>query len=166
MFHFRDLNEETRRLMLEEIESDAQTNTVYFGRRLTENGIRDWPALLRETAQQHTPEWLTQQLKTSGRIKATESSHYKGRQIIKDVPWNAAEMLAEGEFNRFYIRAICLTALANGFASVIAYRAKAVSVPRSESVKAIGTSIDAQKLLEDLRTNQGKNTIYGLPGGP
>jgi len=37
---------------------------------------------------------------------------------------NAHEMLAEGEFNRFYIRALCARAIEDGLPEVTVYRAK------------------------------------------
>ena len=33
-------------------------------------------------------------------------------------------MLAEGEFNRFYIRAVCLRSIESGTSDVVVYRAK------------------------------------------
>ncbi len=153
--------------MLEEIERDAKDGRTYFGRRLTDAGRRDWPGLLREAAAAQTPEWLAGKIQPGYHQQLRETYVRNGHQYERDVNQrNAAEMLAEGEFNRFYIRAVCLAALQSGEKHVIAYRAKAVARPRPDSEDAIGTEIDAQALLDDLRTNQGGDTIYGLPGGP
>ena len=79
---------------------------------------------------------------------------------------NAHEMLAEGEFNRFYIRALCLRAIEDGMAQVIVYRAKAVQNARSESERKIGQGVPVEALLRDLRTHPGVDTALGLPPGP
>lgn len=75
-------------------------------------------------------------------------------------------MLAEGEFNRFYIRAICVRAMESGVREVTVYRAKEVLDARTESTRKIGQSVSAEELLRDLRTSQGIDTALGLPPGP
>ena len=67
---------------------------------------------------------------------------------------NAHEMLAEGEFNRFYIRALCARAIEDGLPGVTVYRAKAVENARSESQQKIGQRVPAEALLRDLRTHR------------
>lgn len=79
---------------------------------------------------------------------------------------NAHEMLAEGEFNRFYIRAICLRAIEDGISEVVVYRAKRVQHARSESERKIGQLVSAEPLLRDLREHPGADTALGLPPGP
>lgn len=73
--------------------------------------------------------------------------------------------MAEGEFNRYYARGVCVRALAeNGpKATVTIYRARESLNPRSESVVLIGTTPSAAALLEDLRTNIGMDTALHLP---
>ncbi|WP_410510167.1 hypothetical protein RSJ42_08630 [Methanosarcina hadiensis] len=84
------------------------------------------------------------------------------------MPSNAHETLSEGEFNRFYIRALCLRAINEG-CELEVYRAKQVSNPRPDSQIMIGHIIDAissESLLNDLRTSTGIDTALGLPNGP
>jgi hypothetical protein len=79
---------------------------------------------------------------------------------------NAHEMLAEGEFNRFYIRGVCLRAIEEGAFEVIVYRAKMAEHARAESEQKIGQRIAAEALLRDLRAHPGLDTALGLPPGP
>lgn len=79
---------------------------------------------------------------------------------------NAHEMLAEGEFNRFYMRSVCRAALSNGQDTVEVYRAKEVRDPRPGSAAKVGTRVSATELLRDLRKNVGIDTFLGLPSGP
>ena len=78
------------------------------------------------------------------------------------MPRNAPLTLAEGEFNRFYIRALCKFAIYNN-KKIRVYRAKTVSNPRIESEEKIGQILDANCLLNDLRQNVGIDTFLGLP---
>ena len=55
---------------------------------------------------------------------------------------NAAELIAEGEFNRFYLRALCLAALSQDIPVLVINRARHSDHPRPESEAQIGTHID------------------------
>ena len=75
----------------------------------------------------------------------------KGGYTVAHVPDTAAETMAEGQFNRFYMAAICQRAVEEGKASVRVYRAKHRAQPRPESKALEGTSRDAKALLQELR---------------
>lgn len=164
---YADLDETTRRYMLEEISLDQKNGDEYQGRRLNERGRERWLPLLNEAATSHDDNWLAAQQKAECLIKDKETRRLKSGKIIEvDVPFTAAETLAEGEFNRFYIRGVCRRALDSSKSSVLVYRAKHVENPRSESLALIGTMMDANLLLIDLRTHQGEEPALKMPGGP
>lgn len=161
-----DLDEETRRFMLEEIEMDAAKSDLYISEMLNPLGANAFPDLLRQAARDHDDRWLEQSLK--GLFNPTFTRRNRkpgGPPVVVKMPVNAAERLAEGEFNRFYIRAVCLRALATGVVAEV-YRAKAVSQPRWESEAKLGTRVDPQALLDDLRNHVGIDTALGIPAGP
>jgi len=164
---YANLDETTRRYMLEEIALDVTNGDLIMGRRLTETGRARWLALLNEAAASHNDDWLAAQQKVEGLIKAKETRHLKSGKVVEvDVPITAAETLADGEFNRFYIRGLCRRAEDAGIPALLVYRAKAVENPRPSSQALIGTMIDAQTLLNDLRTHQGVEPALKMPGGP
>ena len=77
------------------------------------------------------------------------------------------ETLAESQFNRYYIRALCRRALEDGIEALVIYRAKPVATPRPESEALVETTIDPAALLEDLRAHTGEETpALGVPAGP
>lgn len=153
--------------MLAEIDRDIEAGTLYISDRLSPQGVLAYPQLIREAAQQGADVSLAAQLST------LLNSHDKPRKLKSGghskppiMARNAHETLAEGEFNRFYIRAICLRALQNGHDTVEVYRAKVVESPRSESIAKLGSHIAAAGLLEDLRRSLGVDTALGIPRGP
>lgn len=160
------LDDETRRAMRSEIDSDIANGTLYLSDRLSARGVTDYPGLLIAAADGADDDWLAMQLAQAGRIVALETSSRRGRLYTKRVPSDAPLTLAEGEFNRFYLRGLCLVAMAAGEDSLEIYRAKRVMQSRSLSRRLLGRLIAVGPLLEDLRTHPGVNTALGLPAGP
>jgi hypothetical protein len=166
-FVYMNLDAQTRALMVAEIDRDIAANQIYISDNLNPQGITLFASLLRTAAVNGTDASL------ASAIRPLLNSHAKPRKLksggLSKPPMmriDAHEMLAEGEFNRFYIRALCLRAIQSGVASVEVYRAKPVENPRSESISKIGTFVLAQRLLDDLRTHVGVDTALGLPPGP
>lgn len=152
-FNFLNLDDETRRFMVSEIEKALDDGQVYFSKRFNEAGYAKWPELLLEAARKHDEHWLAYQLETQGLMKGIEESRTpSGGYTVKHVPHTAAETMAEGQFNRFYILGLCHRALAEGVDEVIIYRAKDVSQPRSESERIVGETRDPKELIEQLWT--------------
>jgi hypothetical protein len=164
LYHLDD--EAVRVRMVDEIRSDIDRGTLYSSIRLSATGLAEWPDLLIRAAESGGPQTLAADLGSNGRLLAYETSHRNGKPYQKKVPHDAPDTLAEGEFNRFYIRAVCAIALDRGQARVEVYRAKNVANPRTESISLVGSLVDARDLLEDLRANPGIDTALGIPPGP
>jgi hypothetical protein len=160
-----DLNDRVRELMLDEIRLDYVEQTLYISDRLTPKGRAEWPDLLASAAEGWTPEWLAARLARDGRLEVWEVGRRGTKTFRKRVSRDAHETLAEGEFNRFYIRAVCLAAQETGQPEVLVYRAKAVHRPRRESILRENTTLDAATLLTDLRNHQGMDTALRVPPG-
>lgn len=162
-----DLVPETRTRMLEEIDRDLEDGELYRSPRLNDEGRNEYPDLLKESVTNHDEDWLAGQIRQNGLLKAMEEKKARGGvgTTTAKVPVTAADTLAQGEFNRFYIRALCVRATAEGRALQV-YRARPSSNPRPESEAMIGTTVDPERLLYDLRINIGVDTVLGLPAGP
>jgi hypothetical protein len=162
-----NLDEATRHLMLEELDLDISEGRLYISPRLTTLGREQYPILLRQAFTGHDDPWLANSLSMGGMIKSEEQRRKPtGGYTIVKVPVTAPLTLAEGEFNRFYCRAVCRRALESGVGQVEIYRAKEVDKPRPASEAKIGARVSAQELLNDLRTHQGVEPALGLPPGP
>lgn len=166
-FHFIDLDARTRALMVMEFEDDLTSQRLYLSSRLNPQGHHQYPDLLREALATFTPEWLAAQLRAGHLFNQTEPRRTRnGGMTAAEIPFTAADTLAEGEFNRYYMRAICRRALEDGITQVEVYRAKAVQHARSASQAKIGQLMTPDRLLDDLRMHQGTDTALGLPPGP
>lgn len=152
--NLENLDEATRPFMLQEFEADVAAGRLYPSRHFSGQGSDRYPTLMREALERGTDETLGAALSAPGLF----NSHYtkktpKGGTTQAAVPHNVATTFAEGEFNRFYIRGLCLRA-AGGTVEV--YRARPSKQARPESEALIGQVLDAGELLEDLRTHIGE----------
>lgn len=132
-----------------------------------EHGRREYPQLLRDAAKNGNDDSLAAQLAV--RLNSHEKPRHLPSGGLSKPPVmrsNAHTMLAEGQFNTFYIRGLCVRAKADGISEVVVYRAKDVQNPRPESVQKIGQRVSVDALLADLRQNKGIDSALGLPPGP
>jgi|SRR5882672_5005993 len=164
-FNFQNLDKKTRKMMEEEVSLDLQNNRLYFGKNLSDLGRKEYVSLLKQAIMDGDEQILTQALSKPGIFNQTTIRNTVKGTITVKVPITANTTLAEGEFNRFYIRGICRRAIDEGVALEV-YRAKQVTQPRLESEQMIGKLVEPKKLLDDLRVNIGVNTALGLPQGP
>ncbi|MFC5860714.1 hypothetical protein ACFPT7_00250 [Acidicapsa dinghuensis] len=162
----RNLDTLTRKYMLVEVERDIQIGKLYISSRLSSRGALEYPQLLRDSVIGGDDSSLASELSVPGRLNLSETRNTKKGLISAAVPITAPQTLAEGEFNRFYARGLCLLAMASDITHLEIYRAKEVETPRSISIQLIGSKMLVDKLLEDLRIHQGTDTALGLPPGP
>ncbi len=157
--HYENLDEHTRQFMLEEVERDISQDKLYISPRLNELGQQNYPQLLKEAVKGCDDAWLANQLRQ--RMKSHHGYTKTGKP--RKVPVNAPDTLAEGEFNRFYMRGLSLRAIKENMEVVEIYRGRASRRPRPESEAMIGQRILAQALLTDLREAVGKTPVSKLP---
>lgn len=165
--NYSNIDPRTRELMLEEIDHDVANGCLYIGARLTPAGEHAWESLLREAVRSGSDETLAAALQRRGYLQSHEVRHTRNGASLARVPHNAADLLAEGEFNRFYCRAVCRRAMdVDDEGLVQVCRAKVVSRPRPESERKLGLLVSAERLLADLRAHPGVDTALGIPAGP
>lgn len=164
-FNFENLDEQTRQLMSDESKADIAKEQLYMSKRFNENGLQLYPQLLQQAVANGDEQTLASALKANNCFFDKEQRKTKTGITYAKVPENAHQVFSESEFNRFYIRALCVRAIESGQQLQI-YRARHSDNPRPESEMMIGRKIDPGKLLVDLRTNIGVDTAFGLPPGP
>lgn len=150
-FNFLNLDEKTRAYMLSEIESDISNRRLFISQRLNELGKTEYPNFLISAVKNSDEEDFEKQLDLNKYFNQTEIRN--GKEIKMNS--QASKLLCQSEFNRYYIRAICLRALEEGSEEVEIYRARQSSWARPESEAKIGQKVQASELLEDLRNSIG-----------
>ena len=165
--YYVNLDDRTRKLMLEEMEYDIAHNQLHISPFLSGQGQHDYANLLREALLHGTDETLADELRSHRRITRTlPRRRPKGGYAVAAAPANAADLLAESEFNRFYIRALARRAIEDGISDLVVYRAKAVQSPRPQSEALIESTLSPQEILDDLRAHPDESPKLGVPSGP
>ena len=167
--YLENLDDRTRQLMLDELEYDLAQHQLHISPFLSGQGQQDYAHLIREAIQRGTDQTLAEDLKAHRRINRTLPRRQPkgGGYSIASTPENAAEILAESEFNRYYIRGLARRAIEDGIPELVIYRAKPSKNPRPESEARVETTISPQELLDDLRAHPGDEPpTLGVPAGP
>jgi len=164
---FHNLDDRTRQLMLAEMDYDIAHNQLHISPFLSGQGQRDYVNLLREAIQRGNDETLAKNLRAHRRITRTLPRRKpEGGYMVAATPANAPRILAESEFNRFYIRALARRAMEDGVTELVVYRAKQVRNPRPESEALVETTLPPEALLADLRAHSNQPPTLGVPSGP
>jgi hypothetical protein len=151
MFNFIDLDETTRRFMLEAIEEAEKFNKIYFSPRFNDEGKQLWLPLLKEAARDHDEHWLAYQLEENETMTGVEvAAKPSGGYSIRHVPSTAAQTQAEGQFNRFYMLGLARRARAEGIPSLEVYRARESAEPRPDSEELIGRQMPIEEVEAQL----------------
>lgn len=141
---FENLNEITRRYMIEEIDHSIGRDELYRYEEFTDDGWKKYPELLRKAAQEGDDDFLGVTLYHNNcfRLDAHRESYTK---------------FAELEFNKFYIRAMCRRAIDEG-KKLQVYRAKEEEESHPELQGNIGKVIELEGLLIELREQEERGT--------
>ena len=163
---YRNLDESTRSFMLSEVDLDLSHEKLYISPQLNELGAQNYVSVLKEAIEHHDDTWLAEQLRNRGYMKEHEQRKKGSGFTTVRVPKNAPDTLSEREFNRYYIRGLCVRVIEEGMDQVEIYQGKRVSKPRPESEALLGKRVSAETLLEDLRESAAVELALGLPRRP
>ena len=163
---YRSLDQQTRQIMLEEFNLDISSGNMYLSKRFNDFGEEYYVKAMPKHIMEGSDDTLAEDLKNNDCFKSHEErKNPKGGVTLAKIPETACQTFAEGEFNRFYIRALSIRAATEGRPLQI-YRGRQSTNPRPESEALIGSNVNPGAILNDLRENKGIDTVLGLPSGP
>lgn len=166
MFDFEPVGIEVRARMLAELDFDISNNKAYINPFLKQDSGSRYLELLRAALDNGSVETFAAAIAANDLLIDKHTYTKQGTEIEARVPAIFNVTLAAGEFNRYYMRAVCLLAKERGKPAVEIYRAKAVSTPRQQTDERIGKRIEPQVLLVDLRQNSFERPSEFELGGP
>ncbi len=162
---YENLDPITRRHALAELDQDLQSGAFHASERLRPTAIAEYQRLLRDAVRYYDDRWLEEHapdLLVDFEYRRTRS----GGQMTAKLPDMAARMLAEGVFNRYYMRGIALRAIEEGREVVEVYRARLSLEPRTESAALEGRRLTARDVLNYLRGQSSEDLTVASLGRP
>ena len=165
--NLENLDGRTRKLMIRELEADVAADNVYISARLSEIGRGEYVDLLKQAMRSQGDLWLAAQLRSVGRMNPSIMRRSLMGSVEVTMPATAPVTLAEGEFNRFYARGLCVRALEDEKRELEVYRARP-TLPAGQEMAdlKVGARVNVDLLLEKLRAHQSLDEALGLPPGP
>lgn len=162
---YDSLDPATRRFAIAELDSDIETGTYHTSERIRPTAAADYQRYLHEALRYYDDRWLEEHasdLMVDFEPRRTRS----GGQTAVKLPQMAARMLAEGDFNRYYMRGVALRATEEGGQVVEVYRARLSMEPRRESAELEGRRLPASEVLSYLRGGQSADPGVAALGRP
>lgn len=160
---YENLDEITRKIMVEEIEIDLENKTNYISNNLNNMGREIWSELLKKAATAGDDDSLAEETRQKYCFKQkVERRTSKGGVSLVAVPVTAAQTLAEAQFNMYYMRALASRAQSEE-KKLIVYRARESANPRAGSEQMIGADLDPAVVLSALRETKGVEPSIGIP---
>lgn len=164
--HYENLDPRTRTYALAELERDEERGIQHLPERLRPTATDEYRRRLNEAIRYYDDRWLEERvadLLVDFEVRHTPS----GGVTTAKVPEMAPRQLAEGDFNRYYMRGVALRAIDENRQVVEVYRARLSVEPRPESAELEGKRLDAAAVLAYLRGEESSDpsvTALGRPG--
>ena len=158
---YHDLDPVTRRHALAELDADLAAGTFHVSERLRPADVADYQRQLRDAVRYYDDLWLEDRIPqrlVDFELRRTPS----GGQTTAKVPEGAARLLAEGDFNRYYMRGVAARAIEEQRGVVEVYRARLSMEPRAESAELEGQRLPATEVLAYLRREIDESTAAPL----
>lgn len=160
---YENLDPATRRYALAELEGDLTHGTYHVSERLRPEAVAEYQRLLQEALRYYDDRWLEE--RAADLLVETESRRTRsGGTTTAKVPQMAARLLAEGDFNRYYMRGIARRAIDESRQTLEVYRARLSIEPRPESAQVEGSRVPATEVLEHLRGPLSENSAVAPLG--
>src|ERR1044071_5534375 len=162
---YESLDPTTRRFAIAELDSDLATGSYHTSERIRPTAVAEYQRYLHESLRYYDDRWFEEHasdLMIDHEARRTRS----GGQTAVRLPEMASRMLAEGDFNRYYMRGVALRAIEEGREVVEVYRARLSMEPRVESAQLEGRRLPAKEVLAYLRGEEASDPAVTALGRP
>jgi hypothetical protein len=162
---YESLDPTTRRYSVAELDQDLASGAAHVSPRLRPSAVGEYQRLLREALRYYDDLWLEERvsdLLVDFEPRRTRS----GGQTTAKIPQMASRMIAEGDFNRYYMRGVCLRAIEEERQVVEVYRARLSLEPRPESGELETRRLSARAVLDHLRGSPSDEPAAAPLGRP
>src|SRR5207253_8262583 len=137
----------SRRYALAELDHALANGAFHTSERLRPDAVGEYQRLLNEALRYYDDRWLEE--RASVLLVESESRRTRsGGTTTARIPQMAARLLAEGDFNRYYMRGVARHAIDESRPILEVYRARLSIEPRPESAQMEGSRVAATEVLD------------------
>ncbi len=152
MYNFEELNEVTRKWMLEEFRNEEETGNPYRSTRLSAAGLEAFPQEMETAIVTGNEETLAESLSNPAYWLPFETYERGGNVHRRQInPAKAAEFLANTEFNTWYVRGLARRLMEEGEEYCQVYRAAPAQEPRGECLLHDGQTYPVERIYRGHR---------------
>ena len=170
MMNYYELDENTRKWMLKEFDSEQSKDEHYQSKSLNQFGLESFPNIMRNAITGGNIESLTEELSNpsfwnSKIIRKTNNGVTSS--IIN--PETKAKMLAHSEFNTIYTRGLTRRLMEEGETECEIYRADMAITPKCECTIFEGKNISLEKIYSGHRAKyfpKNNSSAFSIPSVP
>jgi hypothetical protein len=150
-----DLTSAIRDTMVKEITRAHASGNFFYSKKFNSEGEAQAKELLLDAATAYDEHWIAFEIEERSLMKSFDPRETAmGEYSLAHVADSASKLYADGQFNRFYMIAVCTAASLQG-KTVSAYQAQEKSDLKNDSAKLIGKIYDAEALKAELRSMKG-----------
>lgn len=136
MYNFEELDEITRKWMLEEFRNEENSGQPYRSSRLSPEGIAICPKEMERAIEHGNEEAFVRVMSEPRCWRSSEIYQRQGRSHERRInPTKAAQFMAYTEFNTWYVRGFARRLIEEGQEECRVYRAKSAWQPRTECLR-------------------------------
>jgi len=169
MMDFQELNNTSRKFMLEEFQTEQKSGNPYISPRLSSLGRDQFPKIMEEAIKNGNEVTLENALSNPTFWNPTETYERNGKSYTRSIdPQNAARQLALSEFNTWYTHGIARKLLEEKIEMCEVYRAESAIQPRCECGRYEGKQIRVKEIYDGHRKKYHpiKNpSTFSIPSG-
>lgn len=168
--NFEELDETTRKYMLQEFQAEEKSGNPYRSDTMTAEGLSNVVQIVEKALTEGNEITLARDLARPSYWKPTTTSH-RGNTVYqrKINPETAASVFALGEFNTWYVRGLAKKLMEEGQTLCEIYRAESAAQPRCECSVYEGKPIELSKIYAGHRVKYHpvkNNSAFSIPSGP
>lgn len=147
-----DLSESVRDSMVKEITNAHSSGNFFYSKKFTSEGDAQAIELLLDAATAYDEHWLAFEIEYRSLMKSFDAREIPlGEYSTSHISDTASALYADGQFNRFYMIAVCNAASLQG-KTVTVFAAQKTPHPKAETTKLIGKIINPEVLKTELRS--------------
>jgi hypothetical protein len=161
--NLENLSTDIRNFMDEELQYDIDNQNLSISSRLNKHGKSNYVSMMKKAIKRGSDGTLANDILVNHFLRDVEEIRSGDHAVVSKIPGNANILIAETEFNKYYVRALCRKAIKDERIKLEIYIAKEVLIEKSSIEKMLRNEVFPYSLIKKLRDNIRVDVALGFP---